>query len=158
MSTVYYPSIYDNTYKYTELVNNSIVITTQTGFGAVGAENNTVLICNENGQWVTSSLDNYATSSDITNIQNSINTLSTYSDILQQSISSNLNAINTLQINLTNNYFTKDEITSSSNLLTEILDGTFNTISNEISIINNDITTISNNVKILTEGIIYASS
>lgn len=101
MSTVYYPSIYDNTYKYTELVNNSIIITTQTGYGAVAAENNTVLICNENGQWVTSSLDNYATSSDITNIQNSINTLSTYSDILQQSISTNLTAINTLSNNVT---------------------------------------------------------
>lgn len=77
MSTVYYPSIYDNTYKYAELANNSIVITTQTGYGAVAAAENTVIICDENGQWVTSSLDNYATSSDINDLQNSINTLQT---------------------------------------------------------------------------------
>lgn len=162
MSTVFYPSIYDNAYNYTELVNNSIIITAQTGYGAVPSANNTVLICNENGQWVTSSLDNYATSSDITDIQNSINTLSTYDDILQQSIYSNLTAINTLQTNLTNNYFTKDEITSSSDMLTNMLGETFYEISREISIlsddvttISNDITTISNNVQILTEDIIH---
>lgn len=162
MSTVYYPSIYDNTYKYTELVNNSIIITTQTGYDSVAAENNTVLICNENGQWVTSSLDNYATSSDITNIQNSINTLSTYSDILQQSISTNLNAINTLQTNLADNYFTKTEITSTVNELIDYVDfangfvyDDIETLSNEISIINNNITTISNKVQILSENLLY---
>lgn len=52
MST-FYPSIYDNAYKYNILQNNSIVITTQTGFADVAAESNTVLVCNENGQWVT---------------------------------------------------------------------------------------------------------
>jgi hypothetical protein len=158
MSTVYYPSIYDNTYKYTELVNNSIIITTQTGYGSVAAENNTVLICNENGQWVTSSLDNYATSSDITNIQNSINTLSTYSDILQQSISTNLNAINTLQTNLADNYFTKEEITSSNNLLNNMLSevyGEISSLKDDITIINDDITTISNKVQILSENLLY---
>lgn len=158
MSTVYYPSIYDNTYKYAELANNSIVITTQSGFGAVAAESNSVIICNENGQWITSSLDNYATSSDITNIQNSIDTLSTYSDILQQSIYSNLTAINTLQTNLTNNYFTKDEITSSSDMLTNMLGETFNEISREISILSDDVTTISNDVTTLGHAFLSLSN
>lgn len=162
MST-FYPSIYDNTYKYNTLQSNSIVITTQTGFADVAAASNTVLICNENGQWVTSSLDNYATSTDITNIQNSINTLSTYDDILQQSISNNLIAINTLQTNLTNNYFTKIEITDNLSNYVDIttydelnnaLGEEFTYISNNIQILSNDITTISNNVQILTDDII----
>lgn len=147
MST-FYPSIYENEYKYSELGNNSIVITAQTGYAAVPSANNTLLICNENGQWVTSSLDNYATSSDITDIENSINTLSTYSDILQQSITSNLTAINTLQTNLTNNYFTKEEITSSSDQLFEILANSFNNISSEMAFLSDE-------VQILSEEIIH---
>lgn len=162
MSAVYYPSIYDNTYKYAELANNSIVITTQSGFGAVAAAENTVIICNENGQWITSSLDNYATSSDISDLQNSIDTLSTYSDILQQSITSNLNAINTLQSDLTNNYFTKDQITSSADILNNMLSETFNevygslsSLKDDITTLSNGLTTISNNVQILSEDIIW---
>lgn len=154
MST-FYPSIYDNAYKYNILQNNSIVITTQTGFADVAAESNTVLVCNENGQWVTSSLNNFATSTDITNIQNSINNLSTYDDILQQSISSNLTAINTLQTNLTNNYFTKDEITYSNDLLINMLGETFDEIYGHIETLSNEVTIISNNVQILTENLLY---
>lgn len=169
MSTVYYPSIYDNTYKYAELANNSIVITTQSGFGAVAAAENTVIICNENGQWITSSLDNYATSSDISDLQNSIDTLSTYSDILQQSITSNLNAINTLQSDLTNNYFTKEEVTSTvDEIYTNVggafsmLDSNINTLSDEVSVLSTNLTllgnefvSLSNDVQILSEDIIY---
>ena len=154
MST-FYPSIYDNAYKYNILQNNSIVITTQTGFADVAAESNTVLVCNENGQWVTSSLNNFATSTDITNIQNSINNLSTYDDILQQSISSNLTAINTLQTNLTNNYFTEDEITYSNDILFNMLGETFNEIYGHIETLSNEVTIISNNVQILTENLLY---
>ena len=156
MST-FYPSIYDNAYKYNTLQNNSIVITTETGFADVAAVSNTVLICNENGQWVTSSLDNYATSTDITNIQNSINTLSTYDDILQQSISINITAINTLQTNLTNNYFTKTEITDNLSNYVDIttLDGFAYEFSEVITTMSNDITTISNNVQILTDDILH---
>lgn len=80
MST-FYPSIYENAYKYNTLQSNSIVITTETGFADVPSANNTVLFCNADGNWVTSSLNNFATSTDITNIQNSINNLSTYDDI-----------------------------------------------------------------------------
>lgn len=67
MST-FYPSIYENAYKYNTLESNSIVITTETGFDNVVAANNTVLVCNADGHWVTSSLNNFATSTDITNI------------------------------------------------------------------------------------------
>ena len=149
MST-FYPSIYDNAYKYNTLQNNSIVITTQTGFADVAAANNTVLVCNADGQWVTSSLDNFATSTDITNIQNSINNLSTYDDILQQSISNNITAINTLQTNLTNNYFTKTEITDNLSNYVDI--STFD----EYNIMLADVLTpMSNEISILTEDIIH---
>ena len=75
---------------------------------------------------------------------------------LQQSISSNLTAINTLQTNLTNNYFTKDEITDNLSNYLDIT--TFESFGNELGEVvmtmSNDITTINNEVLILTEDII----
>lgn len=64
-----YPSIYNNTYIYSQLQANSIVLTTDRGFSEVIASNNTILICDASGTWKTDSLDNYATSSDITDLQ-----------------------------------------------------------------------------------------
>ena len=63
-----YPSIYNNTYIYSQLQANSIVLTTDRGFSEVIASNNTILICDASGTWKTDSLDNYATSSDITDL------------------------------------------------------------------------------------------
>ena len=147
MST-FYPSIYENTYKYNTLESNSIVITTSTGFADVPSANNTVLVCNADGQWVTSSLNNFATSTDITNIQNSINNLSTYDDILQQSISSNLTAINTLQTNLADNYFTKDEVTDNLSNYVDIttFDEFSQMVGETVYSLSDDISIISNNV------------
>ena len=67
--TTYYPSIYKNSHVYSKLNSNSIVITTQSGFDDIVAENNTLLICDENGNWRTDNLINYAKSTDISVLQ-----------------------------------------------------------------------------------------
>ncbi|MBR2022340.1 MAG: hypothetical protein IJ997_01475, partial [Mycoplasmataceae bacterium] len=98
----YYPTIYNNTHIYSKLQANSIVLTTEKGFSEVVAVNNTILICDETGNWKTDSLDNYATSKEIEDLQN-------YDNALQQSITNNITAIANLQKNLDDNYYNNEE-------------------------------------------------
>lgn len=86
-----FPSIYNNSYVYSRLQSNSIVITTQSGYKDIVAVNNTILICDSNGQWTTDDLSNYATSNDIKQLQDSDTTL--------------LQNITNIQNNLENNYY-----------------------------------------------------
>ena len=126
--TTYYPSIYKNSHVYSKLNSNSIVITTQSGFDDIVAENNTLLICDENGNWRTDNLINYAKSTDISVLQQK-------DQELEGNISTNAQNIDNLQQNLNDNYLTNTEVDTkfidndelSTSLAKYVLSSVYNT-------------------------------
>lgn len=129
-----YPSIYNNTYVYSQLKANSIVLTTDRGFSEVTSAANTILICDASGTWKTDSLDNYATSKEIEDLQD-------YDNTLKQSITNNITAIANLQQDLDENYFEKGEANEqfidnselSTSLSKYVLISDYNTKVNELT-------------------------
>ena len=149
--TTYYPSIYKNSHVYSKLNSNSIVITTQSGFDDIVAENNTLLICDENGNWRTDNLINYAKSTDISVLQQK-------DQELEGNISTNAQNIDNLQQNLNDNYLTNTEVDTkfidndelSTSLAKYVLSSVYNTaitnLTTSTSANLNSINTLSNNL------------
>ncbi len=150
--TTYYPSIYKNSHVYSKLNSNSIVITTQSGFDDIVAENNTLLICDENGNWRTDNLINYAKSTDISVLQQK-------DQELEGNISTNAQNIDNLQQNLNDNYLTNTEVDTkfidndelSTSLAKYVLSSVYNTaitnLTTSATTNLNSINTLSNNLK-----------
>ena len=149
--TTYYPSIYKNSHVYSKLNSNSIVITTQSGFDDIVAENNTLLICDENGNWRTDNLINYAKSTDISVLQQK-------DQELEGNISTNAQNIDNLQQNLNDNYLTNTEVDTkfidndelSTSLAKYVLSSVYNTA---ITNLTTSTTTNLNSINDLTSNL-----